>query len=164
MEFEKDENVILDEGFWGSNKKLLLTNKRLLVQKRQGTVISMWEIEHEILLEEIEEAYRMIDVFTSLSSLILKLKNKEQLLFNFKLIDSQMAGLGRDIGTNISTRTKEITNKYLTGINNQIHKKISEIFHLGEWLFVPLKMMSPLVFLQNSPFLKVLKSSTFVIV
>ena len=66
MELEKDENVILNDGFWGSNKKLVLTNKRLLVQKRKGSVISKWEIEHEILLEEIEETYGMIDVFTSL--------------------------------------------------------------------------------------------------
>ena len=123
MELEKDENVILDDGFWGSNKKLVLTNKRLLVQKRKGSVISKWEIEHEIFLEEIEETYGMIDVFTSLSSLILKLKNKEQLLFNFRLIDSQMPRLGGDIETNIAMKTKEITNKYLTGINNQIHKK-----------------------------------------
>ena len=123
MELEKDENVILDDGFWGLNKKLVLTNKRLLVQKRQGMVISKWEIEHEILLEEIEEANGMMDVFTSLSSLILKLKNKDQLLFNFKLIDSQMPRLGEDIGTNIATKTKEITNKYLKSINNQIHKK-----------------------------------------
>ncbi|MFC1487854.1 hypothetical protein ACFLRN_09245 [Thermoproteota archaeon] len=123
MELEKDENVILDDGFWGSNKKLVLTNKRLLVQKRKGSVISKWEIEHEILLEEIEETYGMIDVFTFLSSLILKLKNKEQLLFNFRLIDSQMPRLGGDIETNIAMKTKEITNKYLTGINNQIQKK-----------------------------------------
>ena len=123
MELEKDENVILDDGYWGSNKKLVLTNKRLLVQKRKGTVISKWEIEHEILLEEIKEAYGMIDVFTSLSSLILKLKNKDQLFFNFKLIDSQMPGLGGDIGINNAIKTKKITNKYLTGINNQIHNK-----------------------------------------
>ena len=123
MELEKDEDVILDDGFWESNKKLVLTNKRLLVQKRKGNVISKWEIEYEILLEEIEEAYGMIDVFTSLSSLILKLKNKEQLLFNFRLIDSQMPRLGGENETNIAMKTKEITNKYLTGINNQIHSK-----------------------------------------
>jgi len=123
MELKKDENVILDDGFWGKNKKLVLTNKRLLVQKRNGTVISKWEIEHEILLEEIEEAYGMIDVFTSLSSLILKLKNKDQLFFNFRLIDSQMPGVGGDIGINIAIKTKKITNKYLACINNQIQNK-----------------------------------------
>ena len=123
MELEKDEDVILDDGFWGKNKKLVLTNKRLLVQKRKGTVISNWEIEYEILLEEIEEAFGMIDVFTSLSSLILKLKNKEQLLFNFRLIDSQMPKFDGVIETNIAAKTKDITNKYLTGINNQIRKE-----------------------------------------
>jgi hypothetical protein len=123
MELEKDENVILDDGFWGPNKKLVLTNKRLLVQKRKGTVMPRWEIKHEIPFEEIEEAYGMLDVFTSLSSLILKLKNKEQLLFNFRLIDAQMPRLEEYIDTSIALKTKEITNKYLTGINNQIHKK-----------------------------------------
>ena len=68
----------------------------------------------------------MIDVFTSLSSLILKLKNKDQLLFNFRLIDSQMPGLKGDIETFIPMKTKEITDKYLTGINHQIHKKLQK--------------------------------------
>jgi len=123
MELEKDENVILDDGYWGSNKKLVLTNKRLLVQKRKGNFTSKWEIENEIILDEIEEVYGMIDVFTSLSSLILKLKNKEQLLINFRLIDSQMPELAGDTGTCIPLKTKEITNRYLIGINNQIQKK-----------------------------------------
>jgi tRNA A22 N-methylase len=135
MGLEKDENVILDDGYWGSNKKLVLTNKRLLVQKRKGTVTSKWEIENEILLEEIEEVYGMIDVFTSLSSLILKLKNKEQLLINFRLVDSQMPGLTGNSGTFISMKTKEITNKYLKGINNQIHKKSQKHSTLGEGVF-----------------------------
>jgi len=126
MELEKDENVILDDGFWESNKKLVLTTKRLLVQKRKGTIISKWKNENEILLEEIEEAYGMIDVFTSFSSLILKLKNKEQLLFNFRLIDSQMSRLGGDTGTFIPLKTKKITDKYLTAINHQIHKKLQK--------------------------------------
>ena len=126
MELEKDEKVILDDGYWGSNKKLVLTNKRLLVQKRKGTVTSKWEIENEILLDEIEEVYGMIDVFTSLSSLILKLKNKEQLLINFRLIDSQMPSLGGDTGTFLPMKTKEITDKYLTGINHQIQKKLQK--------------------------------------
>jgi tRNA A22 N-methylase len=135
MGLEKDENVILDDGYWGSNKKLVLTNKRLLVQKRKGTVTSKWEIENEILLEEIEEVYGMIDVFTSLSSLILKLKNKEQLLINFRLVDSQMPGLTGNSGTFISMKTKEITNKYLKGINNQIYKKSQKHSTLGEGVF-----------------------------
>lgn len=124
MKLEKGENLILDDGFWGSNKMLVLTNTRLVVQKRKGTIKSKWEIENEILLEEIEEAYGMIDVFTSLSSLVLKLKNNDQLLFNFRLVDSQMPGLGEDSKNFISTKTKEITDKYLKAINQQIRNKI----------------------------------------
>ena len=120
MKLRKDENVILDNGFWGPNKKLVLTNMRLLVQKRKRTVKSNWEIENEILLEEIEEAYGMIDVFTSLSSLVLKLKNKDQLLFNFRLIDSQMPSLKEDSANHISEQTKEITDKFTKAINQQI--------------------------------------------
>lgn len=122
MELEKDENVILDDGYWGSNKKLVLTNNRLLVLKRKGKVISNWEIENEVALDEIKEAYGMVDVFTSLSCLILKLKNKEQLLFNFRLTDAQMSGIEGNIETFISGKTREITSKFSTGINNQIHK------------------------------------------
>jgi len=123
MILRKDENVILDNVFWGPNKKLVLTNMRLLVQKRKGTVKSNWEIENEILLEEIEEVYGMIDVFTSLSSLVLKLKNKDQLLFNFRLIDSQMPSLKEDSANHISKQTKEITDKFTKAINQQIYKK-----------------------------------------
>lgn len=122
MELEKDEDLILDDGLWGSNKKLVLTTKRLLVQKRKGTVISKWEVEYEIRLEEIEEASGMIDVFTSLSSLILKLKNKEHLFVNFSLIDPQLCRLERDPESDLAVKTKEITNKYLAIIKSLIHR------------------------------------------
>lgn len=122
MELEEDENTILDDGFWGSKKKLVLTNKRLIVQKQEGIIRLTWKLENEILLEEVEEAYGMLDVFTSLSSLILKLKNNEQLIFNFRLVDTQMSMFGGDTRFSIPMKTKEITDKYLTEINNQILK------------------------------------------
>lgn len=122
MELEKDEVLILDDGLWGKNKKLVLTTKRLLVQMRKGTVISKWEVEYEIRLEEIEEAYGMVDVFTSLSSLILKLKNNEHFFVNFRLIDPQLCRLERDPESDLAVKTKEITNKYLRAIKRLIHR------------------------------------------
>ena len=126
MELEEDENVILDDGFWGSKKKLVLTNKRLLVQNGNGIFRLRWKTENEIPLNEIEEAYGMMDTFTSLSSLILKLKNNEKLHFIFRLIDSQMLSLVGDAGTLIPMKTRAITDKYVTAINHQIQNKFQE--------------------------------------
>ena len=126
MELEEDENVILDEGFWGYRKKLVLTNKRLLVQKGKGLFRLTWKIENEIPLGEIEEAYGMMETFTSLSLLILKLKNKEQVHFNFRLTDSQMPSLMGGAGALIPMEAKAITDKYVTAINHQIQNKFQE--------------------------------------
>ena len=126
MELEEDENVILDDGFWGSKKKLVLTNKRLLVQNGNGIFRLRWKTENEIPLNEIEEAYGMMDTFTSLSSLILKLKNNEKMHFIFRLIDSQMLSLVEDAGTLIPMKTRAITDKYVTAINHQIQNKFQE--------------------------------------
>ena len=126
MELEEDENVILDDGFWGSKKKLVLTNKRLLVQNGNGIFRLRWKTENEIPLNEIEEAYGMMDTFTSLSSLILKLKNNEKLHFIFRLIGSQMLSLVGDAGTLIPMKTRAITDKYVTAINHQIQNKFQE--------------------------------------
>ena len=126
MELEKDETVLIDECFWGSKKKLVLTNRRLLVQKRKGIVRKRWKTENEISLDEIEEAYRMMDLFTSLSSLILSLRNREKMHFVFRLTDSQMPSLIGDVGTLIPMETRAITNKYVTAINRQIQKEVTE--------------------------------------
>ncbi len=128
MELEEKENIILDEGPLGYRKKLILTNKRLLVHKGKGFFKVTWKIEQEIPLTKIEEATEHMDTFTSMSSLILKLKNKEKMNFRFKLTDSQMVGsmFGGDAGSMMTIKVKAVTDKYVTAINHQINKKTEE--------------------------------------
>jgi len=125
MELEEDENVLLDGGPLGYRKKLILTNKRLLVHKGKGFFNVTWKIENEIPLSKIEEATEDMDTFTSYSRLVLKMKNKEKMNFGFKLTDSQMLSSFGDTST-MNLKIKAITDKYVTAINHQINKKVEE--------------------------------------
>src|SRR5271157_1999402 len=62
MELEADEEVILDEGHCGRHKILVLTNQRLLVLKND-------DIDDEIPLADIAEAYPETETFTNLTKL-----------------------------------------------------------------------------------------------
>ena len=127
MELEEDEDVILDEGIFGFRKKLLLTNKRIIVQKAKGLFSVTWKTENEIPLSEIEEATEWMDPLSSQSSMILKLKNKEKIYFNFKLTDSEIAvSMLGETGSTLSIKSKAITDKYVTAINHQLNKKAEE--------------------------------------
>ena len=112
MELEEDENVILESYFGASKKKLVLTNKRLFIHEKNRFGLK-WKTSNKIALEEIEEAHGMVDTITSLSILVLKLKNGEQMQFTF----SQ-----RDAGTLNPLKSKEFRDDYLTKINQQIKK------------------------------------------
>jgi hypothetical protein len=127
MELEEDEDVILDDGIFGFRKKLVLTNKRIIVQKAKGLFSISWKTENEIPLSEIEEATEWMDPLSSLSSMILKFKNKEKIYFNFKLTDSEIAvSMLGETGSTLSIKSKAITDKYVTAINHQLNKKAEE--------------------------------------
>ena len=94
MDLKQDETLILDNIVWDSTKKLVLTNRRLLVYSKKSSKFSHnWELHTEIALEDVQEAYGMLDVFTSLSSLVIKLKNGDVLQFTFRIVDSQESEL-----------------------------------------------------------------------
>ena len=123
MELEEDEEVVLDNGIFGSMERLVLTNKRLLLQT--GTLYFFrvsWETQHEIPLSDIEEAYAEMGDFLSLSTLNVRLKNKEVICFSFKLKGSQMLATMGNHGIMI-TKVKAITDEYVTAINNRIKEK-----------------------------------------
>ena len=65
--------------FWDSKEKLVLTDDHLLIQQWKGIFRLTWNI--EISFGENED-YGIMDTYTSLSSLTLKLRNKEQIHFN----------------------------------------------------------------------------------
>jgi len=122
MELKRNETLILDNIVWDSNKKLVLTNKRLLVySKKSNTFSHNWELHTEIALEDIQDSYGMLDVFTNLSSLVIKLKNGDVLQFTFRTVDSQESQLA-DPNSSISKQSKETMEKYLKAIIQQITK------------------------------------------
>ena len=113
MEIEEVENELLNTVFKKSGKKLVLTNKRLLVHDRKGNFYPKWELGTEIPLEEIKEAYGTLDTITSLSILVLTLKNGEQIHITFAL---------SSVGTSDPEKSETLRDKYLAVIKDEIKK------------------------------------------
>ena len=104
MKLEQDEQVILHNKFPKSKRDLVLTNWRLIFQEK-GKVIT------EILLSQIEKVHGAKEVLTSCSSLILDLKDNEQIQVTFEILSG---------GHVIPEESKKITDSFLTEINKQI--------------------------------------------
>lgn len=119
---EEDETVILDEGLIGFRKKLVLTNKRLFEYKGKGVFTVKWVIEKQIPLSEIEEATQEMETFTSMVTLVLKMKDETKISYQLKLSDSQLLSAQLGGGDMIIVKVKAITDKYVTAINHQITK------------------------------------------
>lgn len=129
MELEADEEIILDDGPLGFRRKLMLTNKRLIVQKKQGVFTTKWVQEEEIPLDEIEEAYvEPGGAFVALSTAMLKMINQEPIELGLKLSDSQMLGttLAGDQLTDMTIRMKTLNDRWVNAINNQLSKRKME--------------------------------------
>lgn len=117
MALKLEEKVILDNSFPSSRKKLVLTDKRLVVYGKKGT-FDEWKIVNEIFLDEVKETYGVTDVLTSQPILILKLRNDEQLMFTFGIFSGGIIN---------SVDSKKIADKYLTAINHQLKKMNNNI-------------------------------------
>jgi hypothetical protein len=107
---EQDEKIILENKFTKSKMKLILTNKRLIVEEKNKT--------SNISLEQIKATHGAVDSLTSYSSLILDMKDGEQIQITFEIISC---------GFSIPEESKKITDKYLTEINHQI-KNFDQLF------------------------------------
>ena len=108
MKLVQGEQIILHNKFPKSKRGLVLTNKRLIFQEK-GKVIT------EILLTQIEKVYGAKEVLTSCSSLILDLKDDEQIQVTFEILSG---------GHVIPEESKKITDQFLTAINQQIKEVI----------------------------------------
>ena len=104
MKLEQDEQLILDNKFTKSKMRLVLTDKRLLVHEKR-------EIISEISLNQIKEAQGVVNSLTSSSSLILNMKDGEQIQVTFEVLSG---------GHVIPKESKKITDNFLIAINNQI--------------------------------------------
>ena len=103
LKLEQNEQVILDNKFPKSKMKLVLTNKRLIIQENKKI--------SEISLEQINRAHGALDSRTSCSSLILDMKDDEQIQVTFEIVSG---------GINLPKEGKKITDNFLTEINQQI--------------------------------------------
>ena len=104
MKLEQNEQVILHNKFSKSKRALVLTNKRLIFQEK-GKIIT------EIFLTQIEKVHGAKEVLTSCSSLILDLKDGEQIQVTFEILSG---------GHVIPEESKKITDNFLTEISSLI--------------------------------------------
>jgi hypothetical protein len=139
IKLEEDEKIILDDALIGFRRKLVLTDKRLLVQKGKGMFNITWvfENDYQILLSDIEEATVEMDTFTSASILVLKLNNQKKIIIRIGLSDSQlfssMLGGLQSIGP---IKLKAIVDKYMNAINHRIHKTDDHLLQILQTRFV----------------------------
>ncbi len=78
------EEIIFDDGHIGRNKKLVLTNKRLIFLESRGRLNKIYQKEDEIAIEEIESAH----YDTEFGAVSLQLKNGEKDLVAFGISNS----------------------------------------------------------------------------
>jgi hypothetical protein len=104
MNLEQNEQIILYNKFPKSKRNLTLTNKRLIFQEKRKIIT-------EISLTQIEKVHGAKEIITSSSSLILDLKDGEQIQVTFEI---------PSCGEVIPEESKKITDTFLTAINHQI--------------------------------------------
>ena len=78
------EEIIFDDGNIGRNKKLVLTNRRLIFLQGSGRFNKTYQKEDEIAIEDIESAH----YDTEFGAVTLQLKNGEKDLVEFGMSDS----------------------------------------------------------------------------
>lgn len=69
LELSSGENIILEDGNIGWNRKLVLTNKRLVFLQGKGVFKKTFSVESEIPLDTIQEACMHSDTCISTSDL-----------------------------------------------------------------------------------------------
>ena len=125
MKLSEGERVVLDDGSVGFRRKLTLTNKRLIFQKKKGFISTSWVQDDEIPLDKIEEAYvEIVSKFSGKSAAMLRMKNGESIELGLKLTDSEV--FGADFGgeglAGMNLRLKMKNDRWVNEINNQLNK------------------------------------------
>lgn len=127
MEFKllTGEQIVLEDSHFGSSRKVTLTNRRLLIQKKKGLFNSYWMIDEEIPLEKIDEAYIDSDSLTAIGTLQLKLTTGESYQLPISLSGGQMLGTfgAGDMVTDYALQQKTTNDRWVNAINNQLRKR-----------------------------------------
>ena len=80
----EEEEIIFDDGNIGRNKRLVLTNKRLIFLQCRGRFNKTYQKEDEIAIEDIESAH----YDNEFGAVTLQFKNGEKDLIEFGMSDS----------------------------------------------------------------------------
>ena len=118
----------------GPGKRVILTNKRLITQKKKGFFSSELIIETEYPLSDIEEAYNKGGGFFGPPTLNLKLKNGESFEFPVAISggDSLNSLLSADYITDSTARQNAVNDRWASAINNQLRKmEIEQLKNTG---------------------------------
>ncbi len=123
-ELLKGENIILEEVSF--SQKVILTNMRLMILEKKGFFVNSFNMEKEIPLEEIDEAYVEIGGAFGWSSAIVKIKTGESFNLGLKLPDSQAfaADFGGEGLAGMHQRLKAINDSWANAINSQLGAKV----------------------------------------
>ena len=124
MKLLEGETIVLEDSHFGSWRKVTLTNKRLLVQRKKGLFSSYWAIDEEFPLETIEEAYVETSGFSGSSSLQLRLKKGEKYQLPIDLSGDAALGslVAGDWVTDVALKQQAVNSRWASAINNQLVK------------------------------------------
>jgi hypothetical protein len=70
-----DEIIVLEDSHFGASRKITLTNKRLIIQRKKGLFTAYWLVEQEFPFDVIEEAYTHTGGISGATTLFMKLRN-----------------------------------------------------------------------------------------
>lgn len=109
------EEIILDNGNIGRNKKLVLTNKRLIFLQGKGRFNKTFHKEDEIPIEDIESAH----YDTEFGAVVLKLKNGEKEIIEFVGLDGFDVLMGTDSDI-LEVRLQATIDRWVNAINRLV--------------------------------------------
>ncbi len=124
MKLKRDENLIMDNGPLGLKKKLMLTNKRLIIQKDEGVFNVDWKQEKVISLNSIEDIYLETKGFSGLSSMKIKMKKGKSIELSLSLGDSWLIDDTSEtkLDKDKSEQLKMLNYRWVRAITNQLMK------------------------------------------
>lgn len=126
MEFNlnEEETIVLEDSHFGASRKITLTNKRLVIQKKKGVFNAYWLVEHEFPFDTIEEAYTDTGGISGMSTLWVKFKDDKIIQLPIGLGGAESLGAfgAEDMVTDMAVKQNLVNNKWVNAINNQLRK------------------------------------------
>jgi hypothetical protein len=111
----ESQEIVIENGMLSSHNRIYLTNKRLVFEEGQGSILTFWKPYHQLLLSDIEEIY--IEESFILDTIKIKLKKGPIMRVQFKPVANHMPRDGIDNFVNCST-----AERWVHTINVQLGK------------------------------------------